>query len=329
MSPDGSSPLALGFETGGRKIAAVVCDATGALVSRAETTRSSSNQAPDTLERLLQAGKDALAKAGLETGKLVGAGWGFGGMVDRQENQPYCNPHEPGWEGFPARERVEETFQVPLKVENDCNAAALAEYFLGAGERRGSMVYITVGSGIGGGIVRGGQLFEGGRFGEAEIGHLVVEPDGLPCPCGNRGCLEASCSGDGLGRLALANRERLLNSSPLAQRLEHRAPETIAPLLFEAYPEDPLAAFCLTTFIDRMGLACSTLVNLFNPDIIVMGGGVLKHAWLLPEIHRAMEGRVAPQLQAPFRLKRTSLGENVVPVGAALLGFHAGGEPFR
>ena len=329
MAPDGSSPLALGFETGGKKIAAVVCDSAGSVVSRAETTRPSGNRAPGTLELLLQVGKEAVERAGATAEKLIGAGWGFGGMVDRHENQPYCNPHEPGWEGFPARQRIEDTFGVPLKVENDCNAAALAEYFLGAGERSGSIVYLTVGSGIGGGTVQNGRLLEGGRFGEMEIGHLVVEPDGLRCPCGNRGCLEASCSGDGLGRLALANRERLLETSPLARRLEGQPPEKIAPLLFEAFPEDPLAAFCIRAFIDRMGLACSAIINLFNPETLVMGGGVLKHAWLLPEIQKAMADRVAPQLQAPCRIKPSALGESVVPVGAALLGFQAAGQPFH
>jgi glucokinase len=215
------------------------------------------------------------------------------------------------------RQLLEKALGLPVYVENDCNVAALAEGHAGAGQPTGVMIYITVGSGIGGGVLKDGVLFEGGRFGEVEVGHLVVDPGGLLCPCGNLGCLEASCSGDGLGRLALASRPRFIPVSNLAWSLKPGA-RGIANELFHNYPDDPLAKFCIDHFIDRMGYACSFLVNLFNPKVIVMGGGVMQNQWLLEPILGAMEGRVTPQLKSECRIVGAALGKQVVPLGAAL-----------
>lgn len=318
MTDEPEQSLFLGLESGGRKIAATVIDRENRVLARAEDVRNTGNRAEATLAQI-----EALAVSIVEglpggSGTVQAVGWGFGGMVDRELNQPHVNPHEEGWEGLQARALLESALSLPVYVVNDCNAAALAEGHCGAGSLEGNMIYMTVGSGIGGGVLVEGHLFSGGRFGEVEIGHLPLDPEALPCPCGNLGCVESSCSGDGLGRLALHWRERFLESSELSRRIGSMAPSEITPLLFDLQTEDPLAEACRAHLISIVGKAGAILANLFNPSCFVLGGGVMQNTWLLEPLQAAMHSGVAPPLQANFPVVAAALNKDVVPLGAAL-----------
>ena len=317
MAESSRQNLFLGLESGGRKIAAAIVDEANRVVSRAEGSRRSGNRAKATLKQIQNVAEAALQQLPDAAGSLVAAGWGFGGMVDRKNNQPQVNPHEAGWEGLSSRTALESALSLPVHVINDCNAAALAEGHAGAGSLEGTMIYVTLGSGIGGGALVDGKLLEGGRFGEMELGHLPLDPELLPCPCGNVGCLESTCSGDGLGRLALHWRERFRNSV-LSRELENRSPEEIAPQLLEPDTRDPLALACQNHFLELLGKAGAILVNLFNPTVLVLGGGVMQNAWLLKPLKAAIHQGVAPQLKASFEIRSAALQTDVVPLGAAL-----------
>jgi len=318
MAKASSNVLYLGLETGGKKVAAVVCDREHRVLSEAGVERPAQYRAEETLSLLGDVAERALGGCKAGMGELKAAGWGFGGMVDRARNMPHRNPHEKGWDEIPDLKALEERLGTPVFVENDCNIAALGECHLGAGEREGIILYVTVGSGIGCGIIYNGRILQGSRFGEGEVGHIVMDPGGLECPCGNRGCLEATCSGDGLGRLARHVSSRFIEESSLASRIGPMKDRAIAPHLFEQRETDPLARYCIEHFSENMGQACSILSNLFNPRRIIFGGGVMAYPWLYDAFREVMQTRVAPQIHANFELVPARLGKRVVPLGAAV-----------
>ena len=133
---------------------------------------------------------------------LAGIGVGFGGPVDQRRGIVVDSHHVAGWTGFPLRDTLANTFGAPVALDNDANAAALGEARFGAGRGHADVLYVNVGTGIGAGLVLGGHLYHGAHGMAGEIGHITVLPDGPPCDCGKRGCLEAIASGRSIGRRA-------------------------------------------------------------------------------------------------------------------------------
>jgi glucokinase len=210
--------------------------------------------------------------------------------------------HEPGWEDLDPVTALEEAFGAPAAIENDCKLAALAEATLGAGRGRQTVFYVTIGTGIGGGLVHQGAIVALSPLGEAEIGHIVVDPEGPECDCGNRGCLEALCAGPRLTRLypgGVASSKELFD-------------------LAEA--GDTAARATLDTAAGYLGQAFSMVTNLTSPDIIVVGGG-LGSAY--PAFLRRIEVKTriwtVPYFRERVRVTPSELRQNVVATGAALL----------
>lgn len=317
-----AEPLILGLETGGSKVRALLVDESMAVLGEAEGRRFPGFAAKETLDCLIKTADAARSRGEARCGdrcSLRAIGWGFGGGVDRETNEPTLNLHEPGWENlFPGRQLLEH-FGCPVFLENDCNVAALAEACLGAGSPRGVSIYLTVGSGIGGGVTIDGRLFRASRFGETEVGHLAMDPDGPLCPCGNRGCLEAFSSGDGMAARAREWAFSAGTVGPLAEKIRAASsPAEITPLLFAFYQDDPQAKHLIDDACQKLGIACSMLINLFVPRRIVLGGGVMRQPIMLPAVERAITGHVNRQLRATSSLRLSALGDRVVPLGAAI-----------
>ncbi|MFW6039340.1 MAG: ROK family protein [bacterium] len=308
----------LGLETGGTKLVATLADAQGSVLDTRRQPRAATNDAEQTVQALLNLADRLMSEHGIARADLAAVGFGFGGTVDRQHHEPTLSLHESGWARGDFRARIEQHFEVPVFCENDCNMAALAEAHQGAGVTRGVTFYMTVGSGIGGGIVHDGRLLECSRWGEAEIGHLVVDPLGPTCSCGNRGCLEALCSGWGLAGMARQMAPQFMGCSGLADHLPSLAQVEVAKALFAAYPGDPLAEACIARFCDLMAQACAVVMNLLVPKVIVFGGGVMRENWLIEAIAARTRRRVAPYLKEPTHFTLARLGEQAVPVGAIL-----------
>jgi glucokinase len=306
----------LGLESGGAKLIATLVDAEGRILASEMTTRQPHFRAKESIDALIEVSRRVSSKGNSK--RIVAAGFGFGGLVERTRNWPFLNIHEPGWEELNAAEILSDALGVPVFCENDCNAAALAEALVGAGSREGVSFYITVGSGIGGGIVHDGRILECSPFGEGEIGHLVMEENGAQCPCGNRGCLEALCSGGGLAEMARKKSADLVDRSPLARRINEVPRHEVARELFAQFPGDPLSVECVETFCELMGRACATVMSLLTPRVIVFGGGVMRNQWLPARIQEKTIGRVPHYLKQPCRFEPAALGDSVVSLGAAL-----------
>jgi len=288
------------FESGGTKLVAAMSDSRGQVLQVKQRRRSAEQTAEETLEVLVDMGRELS-----EEEPPAAIGFGFGGTVDRDIGEPVACFHESGWESVRAGERLKKEFQVPVFIENDCNLAALAEAVTGYGIRTGTVFYVTVGTGIGGGIVKDGRLFTSGKFGEGEIGHLVVEPGGPKCPCGNRGCLETLCSGPGLSTLSLRLTGRSIDSHDLMDGLREEREDAVR------------IARAGAGYFSR-ALAC--VVNILAPSTIIFGGGVMwENRPYLELIREATLERMFPifRLRTPeFLLSR--LKEAVVCQGAAL-----------
>ncbi|MGW4380877.1 ROK family glucokinase [Kitasatospora sp. NPDC004531] len=268
--------LTIGVDVGGTKIAAGVVDESGEILAR---TRVPTPADP-------QWAVDAIAQGVRELKEqypdVAAVGVGAPGFVSRDRSTVLMAPNI-AWENEPLKQRVEELTGLPTVVENDANCAAWAEFRFGAAAAYEDMVLITVGTGIGGGIVLDGRLHRG-RFGVAgEIGHLNMVPDGLLCGCGGHGCWEQYGSGRALRRYG---REKSA-ADPIAGKrmleLNEGVAETIRGIhITQAAEEgDPLALACYAELADWLGRGMADLAALFDPAVFVLGGGVSDSGRLL------------------------------------------------
>lgn len=225
---------------------------------------------------------DGLARDLLAGRRPAAIGVSFGGPVDAGAGRVRLSHHVPGWQNFPLREFFQSRFDAPAAVDNDANVAALGEWRFGAGRdgarRVASLLYVTVSTGVGGGWVLGGRIYRGADGLAGEIGHVVVQPDGPPCVCGRRGCVEALAAGPNLARRA---RERLMAAPEAGQRLRELAGGDLAALTAEhvaraAQAGDDLAWGVLAEAARALGQGLGAAITLMNPERIALGGGVAK-----------------------------------------------------
>jgi glucokinase len=212
-----------------------------------------------------------------ETGKLLGAGIGVPGIIDMQTGMLRKSANLPGWEEFPVRAEIERRLNARVVLENDANVAALGEQWLGAARGVPNMAVVTLGTGIGGGIVLNGKIWHGMNGMSGEFGHVTLEPEGHICGCGNRGCAEQYASASAIVRMA---REAIASgeASTFAAAASSD-PEFGAKSIYNlAIQGDEHARRIFRTFGRYLGMLLADLVNVLNLDMYVIGGGV-SSAW--------------------------------------------------
>jgi glucokinase len=317
-------PAYLAIETGGTKLVAAIADADGSLLETRVLPRPQTNRAPDSLRQVIEAANVLRANYAPRGYTVKGIGFGYGGQVHRSSQRALRCPHEEGWEDVDVRAELQNALNLPSVIENDCKLAALAEAGLGAGCGFRTVFYVTIGTGIGGGIVRDGRVVDFGERGEAEIGHIVVMPqEGFACGCGNKGCLETIASGPGLvtfARTLATDHPGDWKGNPTSQRVIHDK-EFTAKDLFEAYAQNDLfASVMLRVAATFTAQALASTIQIVNPDVIVFGGGVGMASTRYVGLIRDMSAPfVMPSLRGRCVFVQSQLGENVVAQGAALL----------
>ena len=198
---------------------------------------------------------------------------------------------------------------LPIGIDNDANAAAIAEWKAGAGRGTTDMIMLTLGTGVGGGLILGGKPYRGWFGAGAEIGHMVIVHDGLPCRCGGRGHLESYASGKAADELAA----EAFGPAADAHRLARLAREG-----------DPLAIRILTGIGEHLGSGIASLVNIFNPELIVVGGGFAAAGDFLFEPAQAVADReVLVSVRDSYRIVRAELGTSAGMIGAGMVAFEA------
>ena len=231
-------------------------------------------EGPDAvIPRLIASLRAAAGVAGAAVSHLAGVGVVAPGPVDWHTGHVTNPPNLPGWNDVPLGPILSQGLGVRVVLENDANAAALGEFVAGAGRGAAALIYVTISTGIGGGIVLGGELYRGVSGAAGEVGHTVVEPDGPLCGCGNRGCLEAIASGTAIAREGRQALEQ--GAAPILRRLAAESSEPVSTALVAraAAEGDEDARRILRAAARALGIGLGNLVNLLNPDVIVIGGG--------------------------------------------------------
>jgi glucokinase len=211
-----------------------------------------------------------LDKVNLTTDDVVGVGMGVPGMIDSERGEVvYSN--NLGWADFSIAKEVENALGLPVKIANDANVAALGEARFGCGKGCKTSVMITLGTGVGSGIVIDGKLFEGNRSAGAEIGHSVIVAGGEPCTCGRRGCFEAYASATALIR----DTKRAMEAHPESKMWEAGSLDAVTGKTpFDYYDTDEAARAVVDGYIEKLGVGVTNIANEFRPEMIMLGGGV-------------------------------------------------------
>jgi glucokinase len=281
----------IGVDLGGTNIAAgaMPTDGTREIGMRMALTHSEEG-ADAVVDRIARMIEDVIAQTQAETGAdrsdFLGVGIGSPGPLDRARGIVIVSPNL-GWRDFPLRDEVSKRVSLPAALDNDANCATLGEWWCGAAKGGRNVVGITIGTGIGGGLIFDGKLYHGSSDGAGEIGHTTIDPTGRRCKCGNYGCLEAYASGPAIAERA---REELGvdGDSVLHGMVDGDLSRITAQIVFEASKRgDPVATQVVRDTAHFLGVGVSNLINVLNPDIVVIAGGVTQAGDLLFDPLRA------------------------------------------
>ena len=302
----------LALDIGGTKLAAGVVTPDGAVHGMVvEPTRRT--EGPDVIiPRLFDLGRRAIAESGVAE-PMAAVGISCGGPLDADAGVLTGPLHLPGWIDIPIVRLAGEEFGLPAALENDASLAALAEQRHGAARGARSMMYLTISTGIGGGAVFDGALYRGAAGNGGEFGHITVERGGRLCLCGRRGCLEAYASGTSIGVRADERLASGASSVPVA-------PVTAQQVAVAASQGDSVATAVWDETVDLLGQAVTDLVNILEPQVVVLGGGVTRSgAQLLDPVRRTVLAGAMGPARGAVRVELAALGDAVCVVGAGEL----------
>jgi glucokinase len=298
----------LGLDIGGTKLAAGVVDPVGEVRSFAVAPTEAWRGPDDGLERLFELGRRALADARLDATDVAAVGIGCGGPLDSARGVLVAPLHLPRWRNVPVADLAEEAFDRPAALENDATAGAAGEHRYGAGAGTRNMVYLTVSTGVGGGVVIDGGLFRGRTGNGGELGHVTVDWRGRLCHgCGRRGCLEAYASGTSIAERAREAGLDVLGAEDVVEA---------------AGAGDPVAQAVWAETVEALACGVTSIANLFEPELVVVGGGVSRAGETLlgPVRERVRAGALEP-VGRSVDVVASALGDRVGVVGAAAIAY--------
>jgi glucokinase len=309
---------ALAVDLGGTKIITAVILSTGEIICRKYSLTLADEGPRPVIDRLSSAVAETMAQAKLKTSDIAGIGIAAAGILDIDRGIVTTSPNLPHWHNVPLRDIFADRLGVVTYLINDANAAALGEHRFGAGIGFDNIIYLTVSTGIGGGIIIDGELYSGADGCAGELGHMTIEANGHQCHCGNFGCLEAMASGWAVAKEAMMRINRGERSSIIELvdgRLERVTAETVA---MAARRGDQLACDIVAKAANYLGIGLANLVNIFNPELIVIGGGLSKMGdMLLKPARKVLKERAFRLPSRTVHIVRARLGSNAGIVGAA------------
>ena len=306
---------AIGLDIGGTNLKGAVVEVTGKIVIRDSVPTTSVEGGPAVLRRLVDLARSLSEKAKVKKLTVAGCGVTSPGLVDQKRGVTVTGcDNLPGWAGQPAGTRLSEALGVPIAMDNDANLAAWGEYLLGSGRDTDSFVLLTIGTGIGGGIILNGKLWRGVIGFAGEPGHIKIHPDEPLCTCGQRGCLEAACAGPALVRKA-AEAAKADPKSALAALPEINP----AAVCDAARKGDAAAKKVVMECGVWLGMGAANVINLLNPEMIAIGGGIAD-SWDLwePAIMKGLRLYARPAGLESCRIVKAKLGNDAGVIGAAL-----------
>jgi glucokinase len=320
--------FAIGVDLGGTNLRVAAVDDTGKLLEKV-TSGTEVSKGRDQVIHGMTSEILALAAKFQHQGKLAGIGVGVPGIIDMRTGMLRESPNLPGWHDYPVRDEIERRLKSPVILENDANAAAFGESWLGAARDHDSMCMLTLGTGVGGGVVLEREIWRGMTGMAGELGHINVEPDGPPCGCGSRGCVEQYASATAIVRMA---KEAIAGGGAAAlQRVAEGNVEFSAKSVYLASVEGDESARAIFRKVGwALGIVIADLVNIFNAPMYVIGGGV-SSSWdafapvMLEEVrkrsfvYRATNPAETPTKPGTTIVTRALLGSDAGLYGAARL----------
>ena len=309
----------IGVDVGGTNVKIALVDKKGEIKFPKTVPTRAEMGYEYTIGNIQQSIKDLISEAGIEKSSLEGIGFGFPGQIDCDKGIVRLAPNIPGWVNVPIAEIMQKEFNVPVKVDNDVRCAALAELNYGAGVGCKNLICITVGTGIGSGLIVNGKLVRGASNAAGEIGHIKLEMNGGPlCGCGDTGCLEAFASGPSI--VAMAN--DYIRGGKSAKFREMAEGGAITPYIVceAAKAGDPVAKRIFTIMGEYIGIGLASVVNLLNPEKIIIGGGVADAGdILLAPLTETLKKRAMKIAGSAVQVVPAELGNTAGVIGASLL----------
>ena len=299
----------IGLDLGGTNFRAAAVSRDGKILDKI----SASTNSPAGREAIVSAIVDAIQELARSRPKdeLAGIGVALAGFILMEKGVVVSSPNIPAFENFAARDEIGARLGIPVILENDANAAALGEKWIGAGVGVDDLVLLTLGTGIGGGIIAGGKVLHGSLGMAAEVGHITVNPTGIPCACGNVGCLEKHASATAIATMA---RHLALGDDLTSEDVYHLA-----------VAGNPHARRVFESMGSALGTGLAALVQIFNFPLYLLSGGVMA-AWdmFAPAMFRELQQRSFTFRASQTRVEKATLGSEAGLFGAAYLAFDAG-----
>ncbi len=308
----------VGIDVGGTGIKVGVIDAHHRIIGEGTIHTFTDIPFDEQVQHMAQCVLDTAASAGVEPYQIEMVGIGIPGIANSAGEVIKCT--NMGWFHVPFRSVFRRYLDVPVHIDNDANVAALAESVAGVSKGTSSSVFITIGTGIGSGIIIGGKIWNGFHGIGGELGHVILSLNGVPCTCGNRGCLERYCSATALirmGRKAVAAHPESMILSMAGGDPANIEARTV---IDSARQNDPVAVAVYAEYIDYLAQAIASVINLLDPEVIVIGGGVSKAGdFLLDPLRREYRKYVIFNDQPMPEIKLAVLGPRAGMIGASML----------
>lgn len=310
----------IGIDLGGTTVKFAILTSEGDIQQKWSIITDATENGSRIVPAIVESINEQLEKYQLTPNDFIGIGMGSPGTVDRKAGT-VIGAYNLNWKtSQPVKKLIEEGTGISFAIDNDANVAALGERWKGAGENEEDVVFITLGTGVGGGIIAGGRLIHGVAGAAGELGHITVDPEGYDCTCGKNGCLETVASATGVVRLARDFSEDYAGESQLKYNIDDGQLITAKDVFDLAKENDKLAVRVVEKVAYFLGLACASVANTLNPSTIVIGGGVSNAGvFLIDQIKSYFDQFTYPTIRETTKIRLAELGNNAGVVGASSL----------
>ncbi|MGG4344042.1 ROK family protein [Paenibacillus lautus] len=301
---------AIGVDIGGTKVQFAVIDREGKIINR-HLMPTEAGKGPEQLMNKVLLGIDMMMESVGSEEEVQGIGIGSAGQIDFREGTVlYAGDTLPGWTGMEIRRQVSDRYDTRVHVDNDVNVIAIAEKMYGVGKDCDNFVCLALGTGIGGAVIESGRLLRGVFGGAAELGHVSIDINGPRCSCGNNGCIELYASGSGIARLGL---EMQKNES-----VSYEWKPNARDIIEAWHRDDPSATEVMRVVIRALGAAVAGYIHAFNPEVVVIGGGVAESGpRFLQALDQEVDVRTSSYMRSCCRIMPANFGSDAGVIGAA------------
>jgi glucokinase len=304
----------VGVDLGGTKISTALANLNGEVISQTTVPTNSNEGEIPVLNRIIESVEKVIKDASVAYEEISGIGIGSPGPLDAEKGTIIYTPNLP-FKNFNLVEPIKKKFGLPVFLDNDANVAAIGEYMFGAGRGAKDVVFFTVSTGIGGGAVLNGKVYRGHTSNALEIGHMTVAPDGPRCNCGNIGCVEATSSGT-----AIAKRGQEALASKVETSLRKYETVTSYEVFTEAAAGDSVCRDIIDSALNYLGIAVANAVSIFDPEMIIIGGGVSKAGDIIFDtVRKVVNRRCFKSMAESVKIVPAGLGTDAGVIGAVAL----------